>query len=234
MVLLHGFGQTCRCWGPLATDLARDHEVIRLDAPGHGGSSHVRATLSETADLIADHAGPGRYLGYSMGARMALHVALERPDVVHRLVLIGGTPGIDDAGERAARRRRDRDLARQIRQRGVDAFVRAWLEQPMFAGLPAHARFDDERRANTAEGLASSLELAGTGTQASLWPDLGELGMPVLLIAGDADDRYAAIAERMARAIGANAEAVRIPGAGHAAHLEQPERVLAVLRAWLV
>jgi 2-succinyl-6-hydroxy-2,4-cyclohexadiene-1-carboxylate synthase len=233
MVLLHGFAQTCRCWGPLATDLARDHEVLRLDAPGHGGSSHVRATLSETAQLIADTGGRGSYLGYSMGARMALHVALARPDLVHRLILIGGTPGIEDAGERAARHQRDRDLAQRIRQVGVDAFVREWLELPMFAGLPAQARFDGERRANTADGLASSLELAGAGAQASLWPDLGKLGMPVLLIAGDADDRYAAIAERMAHAIGANAEAVRIPGAGHAAHLEQPDHVVAVLRTWL-
>jgi 2-succinyl-6-hydroxy-2,4-cyclohexadiene-1-carboxylate synthase len=233
LVMLHGFGQTCRCWGPLATDLARDHEVMRLDAPGHGGSSHVRASLSETAALVAATAGPGGYLGYSMGARMALHVALERPDLVHRLVLIGGTPGIEDPGDRAARHRRDRDLAQRIRQRGVDAFVHEWLEQPMFAGLPAHVRFDDERRANTAEGLANSLELAGTGAQASLWPDLGKLDMPVLLIAGEADHHYAAVAERMARAIGANAEAVRIPDAGHAAHLEQPESFIAALRAWL-
>jgi 2-succinyl-6-hydroxy-2,4-cyclohexadiene-1-carboxylate synthase len=233
LVMLHGFGQTCRCWGPVATDLARDHEVMRLDAPGHGGSSQVRASLPETAALVAGTAGPGIYLGYSMGARMALHVALAAPEVVHSLVLVGGTPGIEDASERAARRRRDRELAQRIRRRGVDAFVHEWLEQPMFASLPAHARFDAERRSNTAEGLASSLELAGTGAQASLWPDLSSLDMPVLLIAGEADHRYAAIAERMVRTIGTNAEAVRIPEAGHAAHLEQPESFVAALRAWL-
>ncbi|HEV7759411.1 MAG TPA: alpha/beta fold hydrolase, partial [Acidimicrobiales bacterium] len=164
LVLLHGFTQTGRCWVPVDADLARDHEVVRIDAPGHGGSSAVRADLRETAALLAAAGGPAIYVGYSMGARMALHVALEQPRVVQGLVLIGGTPGIVDDAERAERRERDRALAQRLRTEGVDAFLAFWLAQPLFAGLPPAGRFDDERRRNTAEGLASSLELAGTGS----------------------------------------------------------------------
>ena len=235
IVLLHGFTQTARCWDPIDADLGRDHEVVRLDAPGHGdgASSAVRADLSETAWLIAEAGGPAIYVGYSMGARMALHVVLEQRAVVQGLVLVGGTPGIADAGERAERRSRDRALAQRVRTEGVAAFLDFWLAQPLFAGLPPAGRFEDERRRNSAEGLASSLELAGTGSQASRWGDLAGIDVPTLVVAGADDTRYADIARRTAAAIGANATAELVPGAGHTAHLEQPGAFLQVLRDWL-
>jgi 2-succinyl-6-hydroxy-2,4-cyclohexadiene-1-carboxylate synthase len=233
LVLVHGFTQTGRCWGPVGEALAHDHEVVRVDAPGHGGSSEIRADLHETAQLLAETAGPALYLGYSMGARMALHVALDRPDVVQGLVVVGGTAGIDDVAERAARRERDRALARQIRSEGVETFLMGWLDQPMFAGLPRWARFEDERRRNTAEGLASSLEFAGTGSQAPRWDDLAQLRVPVLVVAGADDTRYVQLATRLAACSGPNADRALIAGAGHAAHLEQPTRFLEVLRPWL-
>ena len=233
IVLLHGFGQTGRCWGPLAPALARRHEVLRLDAPGHGGSGVVTADLPTTGRLVADAGGPAIYFGYSMGARMALHVATEAPDAVAALVLVGGTPGIEDDAERAERRAADRALAQRIRADGVDAFVERWLALPMFAGLPAEARFEAERRRNTAEGLAASLELAGTGAQQPLWGALPAIDVPVLVVAGADDHRYAAVAERTAAAVGANARAALVPGVGHSAHLEQPERFVDLLLSWL-
>ncbi len=233
IVLLHGFGQTGRCWGPLAPALARDHEVVRLDAPGHGGSTAVAADLPTTGRLMAEAGGPAIYLGYSMGARMALHVATEAPEAMRALVLVGGTPGIEDDAERAERRVADRALAQRIRDDGVDAFVDRWLAMPMFAGLPPDGRFEDERRSNTTEGLATSLEMAGTGSQRPLWDALATIEAPVLVMAGADDDRYAAIADRMAAAIGANARAARVEGAGHSAHLEQPVRFVDVVVEWL-
>lgn len=233
LVLLHGFTQTAGCWGPVGDDLAADHDVVRLDAPGHGQATDVRADLVKAAGLAADTGGRGVYVGYSMGGRLALHVALDHPDVVAGLVLIGATPGIEDDGERADRLARDRQLAARIRNIGVDAFLEEWLDQPLFTGLPDWARFDDERRRNTAEGLASSLELAGTGSQTPLWSRLPELQMPVLAVAGAEDVRFAALAQRSAGAIGPNAVAALVPGAGHAAHLEQPDAFITLLRTWL-
>jgi 2-succinyl-6-hydroxy-2,4-cyclohexadiene-1-carboxylate synthase len=233
IALLHGFGQTGRCWGPLAAALARDHEVVRLDAPGHAGSGDVAADLPTTGRLAAATVGPAVYLGYSMGARMALHVATEAPEAVRALVLLGGTPGIEDDAERASRHAADRALADRIRTEGVPAFVDHWLALPMFAGLPPEGRFVEERRRNTAEGLATSLELAGTGAQAPLWDALPAIDVPVLVVAGADDERYAAIAERTAAAIGSNATAAVVAGAGHSAHLEQPARFVDLVRPWL-
>lgn len=236
LVLIHGFAQTGRCWGPVADDLARDHEVVRIDAPGHGGSAPVRADLPTTAQLLAEAGGPAVYVGYSMGGRMALHVALDRPEVVQGLVLVGATPGIEDDEERAERQARDRRLAHRLRSggdEGLSAFVAEWLAQPLFAGLPGWARFEEERQRNTADGLAASLELAGTGSQRPLWSGLRRLTMPVLLVAGADDTRYTDIAARMADTIGPHAQHVAIPDAGHTAHLEQPEPFIEVLRSWL-
>jgi 2-succinyl-6-hydroxy-2,4-cyclohexadiene-1-carboxylate synthase len=233
IVLVHGFAQTRDCWGPLAEHLARDHELIRVDAPGHGRSAAVVADLRDGAGLIAQRGGVATYLGYSMGGRFCLHVALAHPDVVRGLVLIGATPGIEDDDERDARARRDREQAIRLRAGGLDPFLDEWLANPLFAGLPPQAQFIEHRRENTPAGLATSLELAGTGAQRPLWNELPRLAMPVLVAAGERDAAFSAIARRMVDAIGGTATLALVPDAGHAAHLEQPGTFSAITRRWL-
>ncbi len=193
LVLAHGFTQTGRLWGGLRAGLAPGRRLVLVDLPGHGGSAAVRADLPTGARLLGRAGGAGDYLGYSMGARFCLHLALERPDLVRRLVLVSGTAGIDDEGERAERRRADRALADRLDPpdggRPTDTvaeFVRRWVTGPIFGDVPEAALGLEERERNTAAGLASSLRLAGTGTQVPLWEELGRLGMPVLVISGAA------------------------------------------------
>lgn len=233
IVLVHGFTQTGRCWGPEADDLAHDHEVVRVDAPGHGRSAEVLAGLRTGGRLIADQGGRATYLGYSMGARFCLHVALTNPELVAGLVMIGGTAGIEDTDERAARRAQDLETSARIAAQGLPAFLDSWLAQPLFAHLPAARAFREERLQNTVDGLRSSLDQAGTGSQDPAWHKLARLEMPVLVVAGALDERFAALAERMASAIGDNATLGVVPDAGHAAHLEQPDAFLQILRPWL-
>jgi 2-succinyl-6-hydroxy-2,4-cyclohexadiene-1-carboxylate synthase len=230
---VHGFTQTRRCWGPEADALAVDHELVLVDAPGHGRSAAVEADHRAGAGHIADAGGEATYLGYSMGARFALHVALTRPEVVRGLVLLSGTAGIEDDDERAARRDQDRRTAARLRHDGLEVFLDGWLQQPLFAGLPAERSFHAERLENTVAGLAVSLEQAGTGSQSPAWRELADLTMPVLVLAGADDEKFSALAERMAAAIGSNATLTVLDGAGHAAHLEQPERFLAAVQPWL-
>lgn len=233
VVLVHGFTQTRRCWGPVVDGLTSDHEVVLVDAPGHGRSSDMAADLVAGAEALADTCGPATYLGYSMGARLCLHVALHRPDVVRGLVLLGGTAGIEDPGARAARRERDQALAARLREIGLAAFLDEWLSQPLFDSLPRERACVEERRENTVDGLASSLELAGAGSQESLWPELHRVAVPVLALAGELDAKFAELAQRMAGAIGGDAQVRLVPGAGHTAHLERPDAFLEVVRAWL-
>ena len=233
IVLVHGFAQNRNCWGPVAADLAADHEVVRVDAPGHGRSSTFYAGLRTGARLIADQGGRASYLGYSMGARFLLHLALANPELVERLVLIGGTGGIDDPEARAERKRNDDAMAERLEREGVERFVDAWLAQPLFAGLTEEMQFRAERAENTVDGLAESLRQAGTGSQDPLWPRLHGLAMPVLVVAGADDAKFHAEGERLVASIGDNAMLELIPNAGHAAHLEQPVEFIAVLRRWL-
>lgn len=237
VVLVHGFSQTGECMGPLADDLAADHEVVLPDAPGHGLSErHLDPTVPQGAQLLADTCGPSVWVGYSMGGRFCLQMALDRPEVVEALVLIGATPGIADPDERAERRARDLALADRLERIGTEEFVEEWLQLPLFAGLPRWARFDDERRSNSVAGLAGHLRNAGTGSMEPLWDRLGDLavsGVPVVAVAGELDERYGDIAGRTAEAAGRNARAVVVPRAGHAAHLECPDEVTAIVRSVL-
>jgi 2-succinyl-6-hydroxy-2,4-cyclohexadiene-1-carboxylate synthase len=233
IVMVHGFAQNSACWGPLHPALTVDHQVVAVDAPGHGRSSEVSTDLWGAGDLLVDVGGAATYLGYSMGSRMCLHAALAHPGAVERLVLIGATAGIDGKPARRERLRSDEALARRIEQEGVVAFVKGWLDNPLFAGLPQVYRFEHERHSNSAAGLADSLRRCGTGTQESLWPRLGELDMPVLAIAGAEDARYAGFAQRIADAVGPNARSALVPGAGHSPHLERPDETIAIIRDWL-
>ena len=227
VVLLHGFTQTHRSWDVIADALVEaGYEVIALDLPGHGRSGGLRAGLTETAELVAAAAGTAVYVGYSMGGRVALHLALAAPQLVRGLVLIGATPGLPDEAQRLERRAADEALARGLERDGVDAFLARWLANPLFATLSPDASGVEARRANTVEGLASSLRRCGTGMQDPLQARLATITAPVRVLAGSLDRKFSAIGTELAAAIGANASFGEIEGAGHAAHLERPAAVV--------
>jgi 2-succinyl-6-hydroxy-2,4-cyclohexadiene-1-carboxylate synthase len=238
LALAHGFTQTGQVWGALDHDLARDHRILTIDMPGHGRSSAVAVDLVNGAALLGHAGGPAAYVGYSMGARFCLHLALARPELVQRLVLISGTAGIEDPDERRQRRQADDALADRLDPATdsagpplpVATFIRQWLDGPLFAGIPPEADGFEKRVANTGAGLASSLRLAGTGTQEPRWLALETLGMPVLVISGGQDEKFTALGRRMAEAIGPNATHAVVTGAGHAPHLQQPEQVARLVR----
>ena len=233
LVLVHGFTQTLRSWDRLAATLAGTFEVVRVDLPGHGGSTAVELGFEEAAAAIGETGGTATYAGYSMGGRLCLQLAVDRPELVRSLVLVGASPGLADDGERGARRAADEALAAEIERIGTAAFLERWLAQALFATLDPQPEDLDARLANTPAGLATALRRLGTGGQEPLWGRLRDLQMPVLAVAGEHDVRYTEIAEQMAAAIGAKAEVAVVPGAGHAAHLERPEDFRRLLTGFL-
>jgi len=243
LVLLHGFTQGPRSWDALVAALGPSYEIVRVTLPGHGpaggGSAGARlpfeAAAAAVADAVEATAGPelATWFGYSLGGRLALRVALDRPDIVDGLVLLGATAGIEDADARAARVEIDERLAAGLERRGVERFVDGWLAQELFARLPRAAAGVEERRLGTVDGLAASLRLLGTGAQQPVWDRLGELDVPVLLMAGEHDSKFSALAYRLAAGIGERAGLSFVPGAGHAAHLERPGSVAAIVNRFL-
>jgi 2-succinyl-6-hydroxy-2,4-cyclohexadiene-1-carboxylate synthase len=243
LVLLHGFTQGPGSWDALLAELDPSYEIVRVTLPGHGpaGTASAQARLAfeaaaaAIADAVAGVAGPeaATWIGYSLGGRLALRVALDRPELVGSLALLGATAGIEEPDARAARVEIDERLAAGLERKGVEQFVDGWLAQALFSRLSRSDAGVEERRMGTVEGLASSLRLLGTGAQEPVWNRLGDIDVPVLLMAGEHDSKFSALAFRMAAGIGDNAGISFVPGAGHAAHLERPQSVALILSRFL-
>lgn len=246
LVLLHGFTGSSAAWGDLRDRLARRRRVIAFDLPGHGASpvppDPEQARLPQVADalvraLAALAVARADWLGYSLGARTALHVAVAHPGTVRTLILEGASPGIADSVERTARADADARLAATIERDGLERFVDGWLAQPLFA---SQARLPDDVRARERErrlrgsvaGFATALRAMGTGMQAPLWDRLAAIRARSLLIAGALDVKYCGITHAMAAAL-PDARVAIVPGAGHAVHLEQPDAWLAEVESFL-
>ncbi|HKX18425.1 MAG TPA: 2-succinyl-6-hydroxy-2,4-cyclohexadiene-1-carboxylate synthase [bacterium] len=236
LVLLHGFTGSAAGWAAHLPALAARHFTIAIDMLGHGGSDapvdaarygivYVAGDVLAVLDCLA--IARAAVLGYSMGGRAALFLAVAAPERVTALILESVSPGIADPGERAVRRRQDAELADAIERDGVQAFVDRWERLPLFASqarLPGGVRsaVRAQRAAHSARGLANSLRGLGQGTQPPLFDRLPTVAMPALLIAGALDGRYAALGREMSRSMRA-ARLVVVPDAGHTVHLEQPE-----------
>lgn len=231
LAFVHGFTQTKDSWLPLVNALSTPIQATLIDAPDHGEST-CSLTLTETAQALIETADGNTLVGYSMGARMSLMAAVESPQSFPRLILISGTAGLDTDEERHQRRTSDEALAEHIQDIGVSEFINEWLSNPLFDGLsPESARIED-RITNSARGLASSLRLCGTGTQPPLWNRLETLSMPILLIAGEKDQKFCALAQRM-HALLPNSELHIHPGVGHTVHLEDATGCASVIDNWL-
>jgi 2-succinyl-6-hydroxy-2,4-cyclohexadiene-1-carboxylate synthase len=234
IVLLHGFTHTGASWEPVASALGARYRVLAPDIRGHGAAGDARPVTLDAVigDVAAEALGSFTLAGYSMGGRIALHVALALAPRVERLVLVGASPGLADAGERDLRRSADEALAGEIETTAIEDVADRWAattsvlsEQP--ASVRAAARTD--RLRSTPAGLACALRGLGTGVLPSLWDRLAELTVPVTLIVGERDGKFRKIAEQMAPRFGAACEIVVVPGAGHAVHLEAPAAVAAAL-----
>ena len=250
VLLLHGFTGTGASMDALALELREaGWRTLVPDLLGHGASDAPadpprHDVARQAADLAAilglRDAIPAAVVGYSFGGRVALRLALDAPDLVTALALIGSGPGIADPAERARRRAVDEDLAVSIERDGVAAFVDRWEALSLFASeeaLPAglRARRREERLAQRPEGLAASIRGAGQGTQVPLLDRLGTLRPPTLLIAGSIDTLAVARARAVAAAAPPGRAAVLVvEGAGHAAHLAAPDVVRSAILDHLV
>jgi 2-succinyl-6-hydroxy-2,4-cyclohexadiene-1-carboxylate synthase len=225
LLWLHGFTQTRRSARNYLSIVAGSHAIVTPDLPGHGESSGIFADLDTTAHMLREISPPEPFFlgGYSMGGRVALHVALQKPSAVRALVVLSGTRGIATPNDRRNRIADDEQRAQRIESIGTELFLDEWLAGPLFRSVPDDP---EERRTRSghATGLAESLRRCGTGTQRFLGDELATLTMPVLLIAGADDEKFAGEALEMGLRL-PDAHVALIPHAGHAAHLEQPEVV---------
>jgi 2-succinyl-6-hydroxy-2,4-cyclohexadiene-1-carboxylate synthase len=245
LLLLHGFTRDARAWQPLLPSF-EDYRTVSVDLIGHGKSdAPLDATRYSMDHAVEDltallhHLDIERtaLLGYSLGGRVALHFAVEAPQLLWALVIESASPGIEDDMDRDARFASDAQLASSIEGESIEAFADRWQAQPLFASqrnLPP-AVLDEQRRQrldNSPLGLANSLRGMGAGAQRWLLPELPLIDAPTLFLAGALDQRYAAMAPVMAASV-PRAEHHVIEGAGHTVHLEQTEPYAALVTDFL-
>jgi 2-succinyl-6-hydroxy-2,4-cyclohexadiene-1-carboxylate synthase len=236
IVLLHGFTHTGASWQPVIEALGERYRAIAPDIRGHGTAGELQPVTLEAVigDVASAVDEPFTLVGYSMGGRIALHVAiaLGAPRVA-RLVLIGASPGLAEDGQRGERVAADKALANEVEGLTIDEFAHRWAtDTRVLAGQPAEVRerVHADRLRNTPTGLARALRGLGTAALPPLWDRLGELTMPVTLIVGERDGKFRAIVDEMAERI-PNVTRLIVPGAGHAVHLEAPAAVAAAVGA---
>ena len=165
-------------------------------------------------------------LGYSMGGRIALQYALEYPQRLSKLVLVGATPGLPDPMERQERATADTALANALIQQSLQSFLDNWNKQDLIQSQqcipePYRSTMQEQRLAHNKSALAESLIGLGTGTMASGWDHLTDLLIPTLITTGEQDTKFERIAKGMIELL-PKSEHQSIAQAGHAACFEQP------------
>jgi 2-succinyl-6-hydroxy-2,4-cyclohexadiene-1-carboxylate synthase len=246
LLLIHGFTGRGSDWAPFLPALQETATTITADLLGHGSSDSPaeparHAVERQATDLAAIlhqiGAAPADVLGYSLGARVALRMAVAAPDTVTRVVLESPSAGIVDPAARAQRRAADEQLAELLDREGIEAFVDRWENLPLFAperalGSQARARLHAARLRNRPGGLAASLRGAGQGAMEPLHDRLPGVTAPTLVLAGALDEAGRRRAEEIAAGI-PGARLAIMDGVGHAPHREAPDRFASLLLEYI-
>lgn len=231
LVLLHGFTGSPASWDAVVRELPGE-PPLRPALLGHGatadGGVHSFADeVQRLARALPD--APVHLAGYSLGARMALGVALACQTRVARLTLVSAHPGLADETARAERRRADAVWCELLEAHGIERFVDAWEPQALFATQTKikpelRARHRAGRLSRDPNGLARSLRTVGLAEMPDFGPELAKLRVPVTLVAGELDSKFSALARDMHGRF-SRARLVVVPGAGHDLLLEAPDSV---------
>ncbi|PLS86480.1 MAG: 2-succinyl-6-hydroxy-2,4-cyclohexadiene-1-carboxylate synthase [Actinobacteria bacterium] len=244
VLFLHGFMGSSDDWQGVTASIEDRAFALTVDLPGHGASlglppeaytieGAARAVIGVLDDVGAERA---TIVGYSMGGRLALYLALRYPKRCAGLFLESASPGLRSEEERSLRRAADEEKARRLEYEDFEAFLWDWYRQPLFASLARDEellrRTVEARLRNDPAELARSLRGMGTGAQPSLWEELAGLRVSALAVAGELDEKFVGISRRMAESAPLVRTAI-IPGTGHSVHAEAPERYVRLLREFL-
>ena len=234
---LHGFGGDGQDFTHLAA-----HSTFQwncMDLLGHGKAYPYETPeayrVEHQLELLAPYLCGDILLGYSMGARLALHTVLQYPKQWKGMVLISGTPGIEE--DIQSRILWDRELAHRLQTSTKAEFWEYWSNLPIIKTQQrADAQFlkaqQQRRKKQNLRALSASVLGFGTGTMPSVWSRLSEISIPVLLVVGEDDKKYTEIAIEMKKRM-IHVDIFVVLNAGHAPHFEKPQECAQVIDRWI-
>ena len=234
LVFLHGFSGDCREWLTVGQAFGA-YSRLYIDLPGHGGSAKIAAnSLAEVSHLIEKTLNSYNILkywlvGYSLGGRVAMYFACQPREGLCGLVVEGGHPGLADENQRLLRRRNDAAWAERFRREPLTQVFADWYQQPVFASLNAaqRATLVALRSRNNGEALAAMLQTSSLAEQPDLRASLRAREFSFHYLCGERDGKFRAIADEL------SATTHVINHAGHNAHRENPDAVVACLAQFL-
>ncbi len=240
VVFLHGFMGSGADWLDVARDLQPDFRCLMPDLPGHDGLPFYSDVSGNGFEAYASALWqrlepelPPRFalVGYSLGGRLALHLACRHPERLQFLVLESAHPGLSDAGERERRALADAAWAQRFRSGLWPDVLETWYRQPVFASLSAEQRREcvARRAGHSPEAMATVLDIASLARQPDHWQDLPRLPFPIGFLTGSLDSRFRAVGERMARLV-PDLALLQVDGLGHDCHTFAPQAVAEFIR----
>uniref|UniRef100_A0A7N0VBE5 Mandelate racemase/muconate lactonizing enzyme C-terminal domain-containing protein n=2 Tax=Kalanchoe fedtschenkoi TaxID=63787 RepID=A0A7N0VBE5_KALFE len=263
LIFLHGFLGTSDDWIDIMKVISGSARCISLDIPGHGRTkirNHGTEEWQECSlsmEVITDflhklicHVTPHKVtlVGYSMGARIGLYMAVKFASKVEGAIVISGSPGLKDEASKKIRRKIDDSRTRSLIGNGLQLFLDNWYAGELWDSLRDHPRFKSivtsRSQHDDISSLAKSLSGLSIGRQQSLWGDLMSCTIPILIIVGEKDTKFRRIAREMLLELGSSTKSednemndihqmVEVPGSGHAVHLENPLAVIKEIRQFL-
>ncbi|AAM73065.1 MAG TPA: 2-succinyl-6-hydroxy-2,4-cyclohexadiene-1-carboxylate synthase [Chlorobaculum sp.] len=244
IVFLHGFLGSGSDWLSFARKLENRFCSILVDLPGHGeagipADGDPKLFFMQTVEALKSNirrlrAEPCVLVGYSMGGRIGLALALLYPELFSKAIIVSSSPGLQTDEKRASRRKSDEGIARKI-ERNFEGFIGFWYDQPLFSTLKSHSLFREveaQRKQGTPQNLARALRLLGTGNQPSFWDKLPGNRLPMLFCVGEKDAKYVDIAKQVVELCPSSSLEL-FEHCGHTLHIEEPERFLASVERFI-
>ncbi|MCK5124773.1 MAG: 2-succinyl-6-hydroxy-2,4-cyclohexadiene-1-carboxylate synthase [candidate division Zixibacteria bacterium] len=243
ILFLHGFMGSGKIWLPVIEQLQDSYYCLALDLPGHGetkanlGNLFFDTLAESLISFIDDNCNqPPIIIGYSMGGRIALYTAIKYPEKFHSIVLESSSPGIADGFERQKRLLSDRTVSEKFLQTDMRSFLIDWYKQPVFNYLSEKQglteKIIDKKSSGNPEFYSKVVIALSPGRQIPLWNKLPFLFLPVLIIAGEIDQKYCEIGRRMTDALPKSRLEI-IKNAGHIVHLENRKDFMSALNSFL-
>lgn len=238
ILFLHGFMGNIDEFDEAIKLLSDEFSYLTIDLPGHGKTKVLGGdeyyTMPNTAQALINlldelQINKCFLVGYSMGGRLALYLTLHFPERFSKVLLESASPGLATEAERLERIKRDSQIARKLTRSSeksdFTAFLSNWYNQTIFGYIKNHPKYKlmlESRLQNQPLELEKSLCFMGTGCQPSLWEKLKESNTPLLLLAGEYDEKFIDTNQKMA-ALCEVAQLKIIKNAGHNIHFENTQ-----------